>query len=78
MRPTIGVLALQGDFREPEVLEVFRATILPLIANREEIRLWSAACSTGEEAYTLAMLMLDGLVPADEKIIDQVLASKIV
>lgn len=28
--------------------------------------------------HGLAMLMLDGLVPADEKIIDQVLASKIV
>ncbi|MEY4982815.1 MAG: hypothetical protein RIR62_1081 [Pseudomonadota bacterium] len=46
-------------FREPEVLDIFRGTILPMVAQRDEIRIWSAACSTGEEAYTLAILIAE-------------------
>lgn len=46
-------------FREPEVLDEFRARILPALAQRDEIRIWSAACSTGEEAYTLAILIAE-------------------
>ena len=39
-------------FREPEVLDVFAKNILPQLADREQIRIWSAAASTGDEAYT--------------------------
>jgi chemotaxis protein methyltransferase CheR len=54
-------------FREPRSFEVLRDVILPeLIRQRRtgvrHLRLWSAACCTGEEAYTLAIL-LDGLLP---------------
>lgn len=49
-------------YREPKTLEVFSQQILPnLIAARagqsRTLRLWSAGCCTGEEAYTLAMLV---------------------
>ncbi len=55
-------------FREPHQLRAFREEILPgLVKERSasrRLRLWSAGCSTGEEAYTLAMLVLDsGLCP---------------
>lgn len=50
-------------FREPEVLEVFAKQILPAIADREQIRIWSAAASTGDEAYTIAMLVAEHLGP---------------
>ncbi len=43
-------------FREPQVLDFFRNRILPSLAERETIRIWSAAASTGDEAYTLAIL----------------------
>lgn len=48
-------------FRETEVLDSFRSRILPALAQRDEIRLWSAACSTGDEAYTLAIIVAETL-----------------
>ncbi|MEA1652133.1 CheR family methyltransferase [Nitrospirillum sp. BR 11164] len=55
-------------FREPKSFEALGRKILPdLIAERRamgalSLRIWSAACCTGEEAYSLAML-LDTLLP---------------
>lgn len=54
-------------FRDPAVFGALRETVLPtLIAERREttrrLRFWSAGCSTGEEAYSLAMV-LDALLP---------------
>ncbi|MGJ0508702.1 MAG: CheR family methyltransferase [Methylocystis sp.] len=43
-------------FREMDTLNVFRDRILPGLASQPEIRIWSAAASTGDEAYTCAML----------------------
>jgi chemotaxis protein methyltransferase CheR len=48
-------------FREIEVLEDFVARMLPRIANAPEIRIWSAACSSGDEAFTLAILIAEAL-----------------
>jgi chemotaxis protein methyltransferase CheR len=49
-------------FREAQQLEVFAQDVLPeLLARRRARRrlaLWSAGCSSGEEPYTLAMLLL--------------------
>ena len=51
-------------FREPEVLEKFGEQILPRLANRSQIRVWSAAASTGDEAYSVAMIAAERLGPA--------------
>jgi len=48
-------------FREKDVLDFFRREVLPMVAMRGEIRLWSAACSTGDEVYTLAILIAETL-----------------
>lgn len=50
-------------FREPEVLDRFMDTALPTFQDRTEFRIWSAACSTGEEAYTIAILLAERLSP---------------
>lgn len=52
-------------FRDKVVWDSLRTNVLkPLIAAKREgrnrtIRIWSAGCATGEEPYSLAMLMLD-------------------
>ena len=46
-------------FRDRSPFEHFRATMLPALVNdrgpHREIRIWCAACSTGQEPYSLAM-----------------------
>ena len=50
-------------FREQNQLRAFSEEVLPelKLANREgkRLRIWSAGCSTGEEPYTIAMLILE-------------------
>ena len=46
-------------FREPAHFEFLRKIIFPDLRNRSRIHLWSAACSTGEEPYSIAMSLLD-------------------
>jgi len=47
-------------FREENLLEEFQRVILPKYQGRtpdNPLRIWSAACSSGEEPYTLAILI---------------------
>nr|WP_193570157.1 protein-glutamate O-methyltransferase CheR [Halorussus sp. JP-T4] len=46
-------------FRNPEVWEEVRSVLRTLSAERDRLRLWSAACSDGREPYSLSMLALD-------------------
>lgn len=54
-------------FRDGRPFELLRTELLPeLIAARrrcQTLRLWSAACSTGQEAYSLAILIREQLHP---------------
>lgn len=46
-------------FREPRHFEFLDTEVLPRFSRSRPPRVWSAACSSGEEAFTLAMLMAD-------------------
>lgn len=44
-------------FRDPQFYKTLRNDILPVIATKPFIRVWLAGCSTGEEAYSVAILL---------------------
>ncbi|MBT4488543.1 MAG: protein-glutamate O-methyltransferase [Rhodospirillaceae bacterium] len=48
-------------FRDATPFEIFEKAILPTMlesrASKKSLRIWSAACSTGQEAYSLAMIL---------------------
>jgi len=53
-------------FRDPKLFDYLREHVVPeLVAEarreRREIRIWSAGCSTGEEAYSLAIVLAEAL-----------------
>jgi chemotaxis protein methyltransferase CheR len=48
-------------FREPTHFEFLKSVLLPQIQTRSQVAVWSAACSTGEEPYSIALTLLDAL-----------------
>jgi len=53
-------------FRDAQLFEYLRDEVMPQLIehasrNGNELRLWSAGCATGEEAYSLAILTLEAL-----------------
>jgi two-component system CheB/CheR fusion protein len=56
-------------FRDSEAWEYIASDVIPrILADRgpnDSIRVWSAGCASGQEAYTLAMLLADALGPED-------------
>ena len=50
-------------FREPAHFDFLATEILPYRRDSEPLRLWSAASSSGEEAYTASMVLADTLGP---------------
>ncbi|WP_149112203.1 chemotaxis protein CheB [Limnoglobus roseus] len=57
------LIHVTGFFRDPEAWDVlWDKVIRPLAAERAdgaEVRCWVSACATGEEAYSLAMLLIE-------------------
>ncbi len=44
-------------FRDPQTFKVLREQILPVLATHPFIRIWHAGCATGEEVYSMAILL---------------------
>lgn len=68
-------------FRDPGAWqELERMVIDPLIAQREngdDIRVWSAGCATGEEAYTIGMILLDRIEASGKRLKPQLFATDV-
>jgi chemotaxis protein methyltransferase CheR len=61
--PAPGPAGTDRWFRDPAVWDVLRTSVLPeLVRTRDaqrQLSLWSAACATGPEAYSLALLLTE-------------------
>ena len=58
------LIGVTSFMRDPEAFQLLKKTYLPALLRQheeEEIRIWSAGCSTGEEAYSLAILLNETL-----------------
>ncbi len=68
-------------FRDPEVFATLGKTVIPDLVTQQlpdmPLRVWVAGCSTGEEAYSLAILLHEAMVAADRLVRVQVFASDI-
>ncbi len=69
-------------FRAPQQFEAVEKIIIPELIQEKQgktnyVRFWSAASSTGEEAYTLALIVNEYLKPRYPGITFQILASDI-
>ncbi len=75
------LIGVTNFFRDPDAFQVLEEQILPrLIAGRlsgAPIRVWSAGCSTGEEAYSLAILLVELREASKQKFAIQVFATDI-
>jgi chemotaxis protein methyltransferase CheR len=65
-------------YRDLPQLQAFTETILPAVMKTnpaQQLKIWSAACSSGDEPYTLAMMLLE--LPALQKWTIEILGSDI-
>ncbi|WP_068620205.1 CheR family methyltransferase [Paenibacillus tuaregi] len=44
-------------FRDPELFRTFRQKVIPILRTYPYIRIWHAGCSTGEEVYSMAIIL---------------------
>jgi two-component system CheB/CheR fusion protein len=63
------LIGVTNFFRDREAFEALERDVIPnlfkslqdSLPHRDEVRVWSAGCSTGEEAYSLAILLTEQL-----------------
>src|SRR5215475_5483529 len=59
------LINVTGFFRDPPAWEALREEVLPELLSaksaRRPLRVWSAGCATGEEAYTLAIVLAEAM-----------------
>jgi chemotaxis protein methyltransferase CheR len=44
-------------FRDPSFFKAFNKQVIPYLSSYQHLKIWSAGCSTGEEVYSLAILL---------------------
>jgi len=64
-------------FREPRHFELLRKRLLPDHPRGQTFRAWSAACSSGEEVYTLAMVLAEALGESPWEVLGSDISSRV-
>lgn len=59
VNPLLDLLTVQVSdlFRDPGYFRVLREQVLPILRTYPSLKIWVAGCSTGEEAYSIALLL---------------------
>jgi two-component system CheB/CheR fusion protein len=75
------LIGVTSFFRDPEAFLILEKKIIPSIFSKKceagVIRVWSSGCSTGEEAYSLAILLDEGAEESKRNFAIQVFATDI-
>ncbi len=73
------LITVTNFFRDPQVFETLEQDVVPKLFEgrppEENIRVWSVGCATGEEAYSLAILLLEAAARRDTSYTIQIFAS---
>jgi two-component system CheB/CheR fusion protein len=75
------LISVTRFFRDREAFEELEAKVIPgLLTNRDSadpVRVWVAGCATGEEAYSVAILLKEALLRADSRRPVQIFATDV-
>jgi two-component system CheB/CheR fusion protein len=76
------LIGVTSFFRNPDSFDHLATAVLPDIveaasANDEPVRCWTAGCATGQEAYTLAMLLIEVRDRIDPKVPIKIFATDV-
>ncbi len=74
------LISVTNFFRDPETFQALEAHVPALFASKgpgDQVRVWVAACATGEEAYSIAMLLLEYAATLDMTTTIQIFATDI-
>jgi chemotaxis protein methyltransferase CheR len=64
-------------FREPKHFDFLREKVLAEHKAGQNFRIWSAACSSGEEAYSIAMVLADHLGDAPWEVVASDISTRV-
>ena len=57
------LIGVTGFFRDPQAFDVIKTKVIPYLMEKKDadapLRIWVAGCATGEEAYSLAIILLE-------------------
>ena len=75
------LIGVTNFFRDPDAFEVLKKQVLPALIKTKQpdslIRIWSVGCSTGEEAYSMAILFSEAMEMVKQHFNIQIFASDI-
>lgn len=75
------LISVTSFFRDPAMFKILETRLLPELIDRRSdntpLRVWVPGCATGEEAYSIAILLLEGLDAVDKPCPLQVFASDV-
>jgi two-component system, chemotaxis family, CheB/CheR fusion protein len=75
------LISVTSFFRDPEAFEIIEKVVIPDIISRKKdgeiLKIWVPGCATGEEAYTLAILVKEALEKTKKALDVKIFASDI-